>query len=48
LRRKKALDALAYRHIRERGTFADRIVEFKTILTDDDFYKWINEIRDLL
>jgi hypothetical protein len=45
---RKTLDKLAYLHIRNKGPLSDKIIEYKKILGEVDFYRWMKEIRYLL
>lgn len=45
---RKSLDNLAYAHIRKGGPLSEKIIEYKKILDDADFYRWMREIRYLL
>lgn len=48
LRKKKTLDRIAYAHIARNGMLTEKIIEYKKIMSELDFYKWLMEIKELL
>jgi hypothetical protein len=46
LKRKRAkLDAIAYEHIRRNGPLSNFIVRNKQVMSNDDFYGWLEAIK---
>lgn len=44
MKKKKNLDDVAYKHIRENGRFAKQIIERHKIMKEEDYYKWLLEV----
>lgn len=45
LRKRKSLDMLIYKHIRNNGPLSEALIRNKQILKDSDFYGWVNEVK---
>jgi hypothetical protein len=46
MKRRAVLDRAAYRHIQKRGPLSEKIVSNWQLLSETDFYKWLNEIKE--
>ena len=46
LKRRAVLDKAAYSHIQKRGPLSEIIILNKQRLSETDFYKWLNEIKE--
>ena len=47
-RKKGKLDVMAYEHIRKNGPLSKFILKNKQIMNDDDFYGWLEAIKQNL